>query len=170
MFPTADSKPERTRDGVHVSARHLLRAAEGESEAVKGQNLRGPGRSTGQDRGPSHLANCINENCMLFSSLRPCRGQGAGTVLPTAYFDVPSIPPQKMIFHKLISGKYPKNPINRFSFCLVKIMMHFHNTDRVSDATATCLGRSWRSWWTTTIMAIYFRSSPSQCRIGPLCS
>lgn len=53
MFPTADSKPEGTRDGLHVSARHLLRPAEGESKTVKGQNLRGPRRSTGQDRGPS---------------------------------------------------------------------------------------------------------------------
>lgn len=49
MFPPADSKPERTRDGVHVSAGHLLRAAEGESKAVKGQNHGGPGRSTGQE-------------------------------------------------------------------------------------------------------------------------
>lgn len=32
------------------------------------------------------------------------------------------------------------------------------------------LRRSWRSWWTTMIMAIYFRSSPSQFRIGPLSS
>lgn len=53
MFQTADSKPERTRDGVHVCARHLLRPAEGESKTVKAQNLRGPRRSTGQDRGPS---------------------------------------------------------------------------------------------------------------------
>lgn len=30
--------------------------------------------------------------------------------------------------------------------------------------------RSWRSWWTTTTAAIYFRSSPSQFRIAPLCS
>lgn len=52
-FQTVDSKPERTRDGVHVCARHLLRPAEGESKTVKGQNLRGPRRSTGQDRGPS---------------------------------------------------------------------------------------------------------------------
>lgn len=32
------------------------------------------------------------------------------------------------------------------------------------------LRRSWRSWWTTMIMATYFKSSPSQFRIGPLSS
>lgn len=30
--------------------------------------------------------------------------------------------------------------------------------------------RNWRSWWTTTTTAIYFKSSPSPFRIAPLCS
>lgn len=46
----ADSQPKRTWDGVHVSARHLLRPAERETEIFKSQNFRGPGCSAGQNQ------------------------------------------------------------------------------------------------------------------------
>lgn len=50
-----------------------------------------------------------------------------------------------------------------------KTGMCFHNADG-AGCWHLLLCRSWGSWWTTTIMATYFRSSPSQFRIGPLSS
>lgn len=50
------------------------------------------------------------------------------------------------------------------------MIMSFHGNRGVWLQCYFLFCRSWGFWWTTMTAAIYFRSSQSQFRIGPLCS
>lgn len=143
-----DSEPKGARDGVHVCAGHLLRPAEGEFETLKGQNHRGPGCPAGQNFTIIHVFKWggVTECLIVYSQ------QFSDSF---SYFSHQDFWVQNILDVS-------------FLLLLTLIIWSFGVLDCLIRQSHSC--RTSRSWWTMMTMAIYYRSSPSQFKIAPLCS